>query len=177
MGTALRAIPTAYKGTQFKSRMEAQCAFMFDLCGWAWTYETESVMLSNGRAFLLDFDVANHKYAVECRGYSTEHGNAQIMGFSRSFPDLGFLKFVVIGPDEGYVFDGSPQPVLVSLQFCHGCRRWQFTDDAIQPSCDECEDSQTDEWTLEAKDGKVLLNGQTSEYWPGMFAEMVECAG
>lgn len=32
-------IPTTYRGTNFRSRLEARWAAMFDLVGWSWTYE------------------------------------------------------------------------------------------------------------------------------------------
>jgi hypothetical protein len=33
------AIPTVYKGIQFRSRLEARWAVFFDLLGWVWKYE------------------------------------------------------------------------------------------------------------------------------------------
>lgn len=33
------AIPTTYRGTNFRSRLEAKWAAFFDLVGWRWTYE------------------------------------------------------------------------------------------------------------------------------------------
>ena len=33
------AIPTLYKGIQFRSRLEAKYACLFDLLGWSWEYE------------------------------------------------------------------------------------------------------------------------------------------
>lgn len=35
----LAAIPTLYRGVQFRSRLEARWAVMFDLMGWSWDYE------------------------------------------------------------------------------------------------------------------------------------------
>ncbi len=35
----IHSIPTTYKGTRFRSRLEAKWAAFFDLCGWEWTYE------------------------------------------------------------------------------------------------------------------------------------------
>lgn len=35
----MKAIPTVYKGIQFRSRLEAQWAAFFDLLEWAWEYE------------------------------------------------------------------------------------------------------------------------------------------
>jgi hypothetical protein len=39
MNYDIKAHPTRYNGTQFRSRLEAKWAAFFDLCGWAWEYE------------------------------------------------------------------------------------------------------------------------------------------
>jgi len=39
MNGLIRAIPTYYEGTQFRSRLEARWAAFFDLAGWPWEYE------------------------------------------------------------------------------------------------------------------------------------------
>ena len=35
----IAAIPTTYKGIEFRSRLEAKWAFVFDQLGWSWEYE------------------------------------------------------------------------------------------------------------------------------------------
>lgn len=35
----IKSIPTTYKGVNFRSRLEARWAVMFDALGWAWDYE------------------------------------------------------------------------------------------------------------------------------------------
>jgi hypothetical protein len=39
MERRIPAIPTKYKGVQFRSRLEARWAAFFDLAGWRWDYE------------------------------------------------------------------------------------------------------------------------------------------
>ncbi|HUT60271.1 MAG TPA: hypothetical protein VNA25_20695 [Phycisphaerae bacterium] len=39
MTTATQAIPTMYRGTQFRSRLEATWAAFFDILEWPWKYE------------------------------------------------------------------------------------------------------------------------------------------
>lgn len=36
---SVRSIPTTYRSTRFRSRLEARWACFFDLIGWRWTYE------------------------------------------------------------------------------------------------------------------------------------------
>jgi hypothetical protein len=83
------AIPTFYAGTQFKSRMEAQCAVLFDKLGWGWEYEKFSLMLPDGTPFIPDFWIESQWLLVECRGYSSERGDRQLLSFSRM---LGLAK-------------------------------------------------------------------------------------
>jgi hypothetical protein len=39
MEYSIKAIPTLYRGVQFRSRLEARWAAFFDLCKFKWTYE------------------------------------------------------------------------------------------------------------------------------------------
>lgn len=38
---AIKAIPTTYNGTRFRSRLEARWAAFFDMCHWRWSYEPQ----------------------------------------------------------------------------------------------------------------------------------------
>lgn len=41
MTPPIKAIPTYYNGTWFRSRLEARWAALFDRCHWRWTYEPQ----------------------------------------------------------------------------------------------------------------------------------------
>lgn len=43
MNRNIKAIPTIYAGTQFRSRLEAHWAAFFDRCEWRWTYEPQDM--------------------------------------------------------------------------------------------------------------------------------------
>ena len=51
----MKAIPTAYKGYHFRSRLEARWAVFFDTIGLEWDYEPEGFELANGVKYLPDF--------------------------------------------------------------------------------------------------------------------------
>lgn len=53
---AMHAIPTAYKGIKFRSRLEARWAAMFDLIGWKWEYEPVDLA-----GYIPDFVMTNFK--------------------------------------------------------------------------------------------------------------------
>jgi hypothetical protein len=51
----MKAIPTAYKGYHFRSRLEARWAVFFDTLGLEWDYEPEGFELDDGTKYLPDF--------------------------------------------------------------------------------------------------------------------------
>jgi hypothetical protein len=52
--SSIRAKPTLYKGTRFRSRLEARWAVFFDAIGWEWVYEPSFAELS-GISYQPDF--------------------------------------------------------------------------------------------------------------------------
>jgi hypothetical protein len=61
---AIKSHPTLYKGTMFRSRLEARWAAFFDLAGWEWQYEPIDLM-----GWTPDFYVRFHCGHSECDGY------------------------------------------------------------------------------------------------------------
>lgn len=63
----MEAIPTKYKGIQFRSRLEARWAAMFDLLRWNWIYEPYDL---NG--WIPDFEIVGNKSSllVEVKPFS-----------------------------------------------------------------------------------------------------------
>lgn len=51
----MKAIPTTYRGVQFRSRLEARWAQFMDRIGVVWEYEPEGVQLKDGTRYLPDF--------------------------------------------------------------------------------------------------------------------------
>lgn len=58
----LQAIPTRYRGTQFRSRLEARWAAFFDLVGWSWNYEPFD-LLGYVPDFIVEHEVMECSYA------------------------------------------------------------------------------------------------------------------
>ena len=82
-----QAIPTIYNGIQLRSRLEAQAAYLFDVLGWKWEYEPESIMLPCGTAYTPDFWLPEFRCVVECRGYDYDRRAAQesVVRFGREY--------------------------------------------------------------------------------------------
>lgn len=64
----LKAIPTLYKGIEFRSRLEARWAVFFDACGLDWDYEPEGFILPDGSWYLPDFLIHNAENALGALG-------------------------------------------------------------------------------------------------------------
>jgi hypothetical protein len=64
-----KAIPTVYKGIEFRSRLEAKWAIMFDLFSWSWEYEPIDL---NG--YIPDFhiDFGRDRFFVEIKPHMTK---------------------------------------------------------------------------------------------------------
>jgi hypothetical protein len=173
----ITAIPTTYNGVQLRSRMEAQCAFLFDRLGWNWEYETYSIMLPNGVSFTPDFWLPEIDVVVECRGYESWKGRRQIQGLASLVQRAGGFEvpskrwyvndFLVVGPRDIARYSSSPtseenelsgHPPIIRLCGCG----WEL----LQHNtlyCFGCESSAIACIALSVKRGKISVNGSPVE--------------
>ena len=96
MATDIRAIPTYYKGINFRSRLEARWAIIFDRLGIDWHYETEGydIQIDEGYTirYLPDFLLTGGTYNCPKQLYVEVKGNMQsddalkIQAFSEHYP-------------------------------------------------------------------------------------------
>jgi hypothetical protein len=63
----MNAIPTKYKGTTFRSRLEARWAIFLSELGIEWQYEAEGYQLANGEWYLPDFWLPGHDMFFEIK--------------------------------------------------------------------------------------------------------------
>lgn len=171
-GAPLTAIPTIYNGVQLRSRMEAQCAYLFDYLGWQWEYEKHSFMLPNGTTYTPDFWIESACLFVECRGYVKPRGERQLEGFARmaeeghEHPELGVFSFMVIGPKRVSLFNHQREP-FVPLPTRHpyaignglicrcGCG-WTVQNAEWCPNCQELPHKAL---MISVDEGKIFCNG------------------
>lgn len=64
----MKAIPTQYRGTAFRSRLEASWAAHFDVRQMPWQYEPEGFTLSDGTNYLPDFYLPTARAWAEVKG-------------------------------------------------------------------------------------------------------------
>lgn len=66
--TALKALPTTYRGVTFRSRLEADWASSLDGIDMPWTYEPEGYQLSDGSWYAPDFWLPTARAWLEVKG-------------------------------------------------------------------------------------------------------------
>ena len=190
LATDITAIPTFYDGVNFKSRMEAQCALLFNKLGWKWEYEKFSLMLPSGITYIPDFWINDRWLLAECRGYHSERGDRQISELSELLaaadgialrPELNlpnddgeFYDYLVIGPERAYFshrpYGGRPFIDTETEAVFHKCHHGVWR---LQRSFDMCcakpcfTNGPVAAMALTVESGKILCNGLPVEDWKG----------
>ena len=158
------AIATEYRGTQLKSRLEAQCAFFLDLMGLDWHYEAFSWMLPCGIAYIPDFWIPELHMIVECRGYSNDRGQRQLKDFADHLGDFSVQRFLQIGPQACWHHAECAGKVPAVFGCCrHGL--WWPNEAKTYPNnrCLCVIPELIFAGALSLKDGKILFNGSGLE--------------
>ena len=97
-----RSLPTLYRGIQFRSRIEARWAVVFDFFDLQWEYEPEHYELPIGN-YLPDFWLQNQDCWVEIKGpHPTEMEEAKARGLARKSQKAVYIfccGIPTIGPD------------------------------------------------------------------------------
>jgi hypothetical protein len=116
----MKAIPTKYRGYEFRSRLEARWAYLFDVAGVEWRYEPEAYDLGDGDHYLPDFFLPlkpDHwrRKEFEDPGYWIE-----IKGRRPNDREIRMMHKLCVGSKHhGYIFWGDPgenDPVSCSLE-------------------------------------------------------------
>jgi hypothetical protein len=136
---APKGIPTKYAGVQFRSRLEARWAALFDLWGWAWLYEPLDLDgyipdfiltdANNGEGVLVEVKPAITRETLRACTLKIERsgwrGDALVVG-ARLFETEDWSDFQSLGLlgefgdyDRGATFGWGDAP-LFSCQHCRG---------------------------------------------------------
>lgn len=140
---ALVAIPTKYKGYQFRSRLEARWAGFFDLMGVSWEYEPEGFMLPSGRQYLPDFRLSFPRVDRE--------------------PAQVWCEVKPYGVTTDPKFDAFSSALRAQSEARHTCEAWRMLEDdgdgdAGALPCKACE-------APEAYTEARLLSGDPVDYY------------
>ena len=137
----MKATPTEYKGTLYRSKLEAKWAAYFDMCDAQFEYEPQAFELGNGVRYLPDFVVKNvysvhggcgsqtlenstkyREFWFECKGVMSDYDAEKIKRFRDN---------ITIWNEFGgfdcpfYVLDKTPYKMFCDDEDC-GCDSFEF---------------------------------------------------
>ena len=102
----IQPIPTTYRGTNFRSRLEARWAVFMDTAGVEWVYEPKLYDLGNGTRYLPDFWVPGLKAHIEVKPPHVPREAWEKTWLLSSLTQLPV--YVLHGCDDEVVFQSSP---------------------------------------------------------------------
>lgn len=97
------SIPTRYRGIEFRSRLEARWAMVFDRLGIRWVYEPVLVIIA-GRPYLPDFRLVDCGTWIEVKGDEGRIDRAFLLAAAAELPDAqatsaaGSPSLMILGP-------------------------------------------------------------------------------
>jgi len=175
----IKAIPTWYKGIQYRSKLEAEWAKFFDYLGIPYLYESEGgYELSDGTKYCPDFYLPDSKQWVEVKGIMTQTDEHKIEQFCKDTEQ----DIVVALPDgEFYMYDmrfygkNSDKPALSKyskgetfINRCVVCGKHSFMNSIGSYNCQICGAYDGDhliDWIMTGQDEKYGWRDMTREDW------------
>lgn len=138
------SIPTEYRGTRFRSKLEADTAAFLDAHGIAWAFEPEGYRFADGVCYLPDFVLPEIHAVLEVKGVLTDLDLAKLAPFVAQAEPRGYLTLVSYAPAglnvTAYTIgtDGALREDRdVMLVRCGHCGRWGFSlFGDVCPGCD-----------------------------------------
>lgn len=124
----IAAIPTTYRGTRFRSKLEARWAATFDHLGWYWEYEPCGVDFGDGYRYLCDFHLPAQRCWVEVKGPVADRLD-KTNHLRKNVPrhDLVIIARPP-GPGEAANFHSPLGYAGVTIQLCAACQQRCFYD-------------------------------------------------
>jgi hypothetical protein len=135
----IQATPMWYRGTQFRSTLEADWACTFDSLNWAWGYEPVSVQLEGGINYRPDFWLPTSRTWAEVKGPHNERIDKALLlseTFRKEeFPDdeweMTRTHVVILrppGPGETCVWENPHPDVDMVVVYCPECSECGWMD-------------------------------------------------
>ena len=127
----MKSIVTIYKGKEYRSRLEADMAWVIHRIGHEYEYEPHSFLLPvSGVHYLPDFYVRRLGLWIEARGYETAKGEMQIREFAagvmrgdlKGEPDYMVVRYA----SEEFYEAGANDRENVALAQCGVCGGYFF---------------------------------------------------
>lgn len=140
MTKRLKAIPTTYRGTRFRSQLEAKYAQAFDRLGIIWVYEHGGFMFDDGTMYCPDFYMPELDTYFEVKGILDDESIYKIKNLAKE------EKRVFVGAPNGNVYTGHGidrgfvRYTDAGVVECAECNRVFFFDPGwVTWSCPACD--------------------------------------
>jgi len=162
----IQATPTWYRGTQFRSRLEADWAATFDHLEWYWEYEPVAVQLPDGTNYLPDFFLPSQRVWCEVKGPHNERIKkpAQLqeaVNYDEFDPASGLVVVLrPAGPGEAAQWEGTHPGQAIVMTLCPGCGHYGFMDHNGTWSCRR-------HLRVQREPNKFWIAPGGALYWPG----------
>ena len=142
MTKRLKAIPTTYKGIEFRSKLEARYARAFDKLGIVWEYEGHGFMFDDGTCYCPDFYMPEIDTYFEVKGVMDETSERKVYELARDgnrvvvgdpIGKLTMYKVFEEEPNDSVVVKGESTPAR-----CTECGKAFFLDILHRWDCHAC---------------------------------------
>jgi hypothetical protein len=164
--TAIQAVPVTYRGTRFRSTLEANWAATFDQYGWRWEYEPVALSVG-GESYLCDFYLPDQRVFCEVKGPHNERIH-KVRALARAL-EVPLDEWVIAtplvvilrpaGPGETATWEAVTPDQDIVLVDCATCDRRAFMDYAAGWMCRFCYEQKP--WS---GGGAVHRSGE-AEFW------------
>lgn len=136
----MKAIPTTYKGIEFRSKLEASYAKTLDELGIKWTYEHNGYEIE-GVKYLPDFWLPEISTFLEVKGPvvpGAEKARDLAVASNPESDAWWYPKILVIIGNEMGELRLASDDRDVSLAQCENCKRFWFMPDSCSYQCRTC---------------------------------------
>ena len=106
MTKVIKAIPTTYKGIEFRSKLEAKYAQALDMLGIVWEYEGHGFRFDDGTCYSPDFYMPEIDTYLEVKGVMDEASQHKV----ELTASEAHKRIVVGGPDGTLTMYTGPRP-------------------------------------------------------------------
>lgn len=164
----IEAVPKVYRGTRFRSTLEADWAATFDHYGWLWEYEPVAVKLPDGTGYRPDFWLPAHRVWAEVKGPHNERIKkpqqlqraVYVEGEEWSWSSDLVVVLRPPGPGEMATWEGALPEQDIVIAHCPECLGYSFMDHNGLWSCRR-------HIRTHAEPNKFWTEPGGCLYWPG----------
>lgn len=164
--SGIKAVPKRYRGTSFRSTLEADWAATFDELGWHWEYEPVAVSLPSGENYRPDFYLPTQRVWCEVKGPHNERLKKTVdLQDGLGYDEWEWASDLVVvlrppGPGEMAQWSGTRDDQDIVVARCPECEHYCFMDYNGLWSCRR-------HLRTQREPNKFWMTPGGALYWPG----------